>query len=102
LCKNRVSLTPGASAEKVLQPLFNVMHETLFDGRFIHMDETVVQVLKEIDKSPTSHSYMWVQISGPSGKPVVIYDYDPSCSGAVPAHLLQGYQGYLMTDGYEG
>ena len=33
---------------------------------------------------------------------VVIYDYDPSRSGEVPARLLLGYQGYLMTDGYEG
>jgi len=90
------------SAEKVLQPLFNVMRDTLFDGRFIHMDETVVQVLKEKDKAPTSNSYMWVGVGGPPDKPVVIYDYDPSRSGAVPTRLLQGYQGYLMTDGYEG
>ena len=33
---------------------------------------------------------------------MVIYDYDPSRSGAVPSRLLQGYQGYLMTDGYDG
>jgi len=90
------------SAETTLQPLFNVMRDTLFDGRFIHMDETVVQVLKEKDKSPTSNSYMWVGVGGPPDKPVVIYDYDPSRSGAVPARLLQGYEGYLMTDGYEG
>jgi len=61
-----------------------------------------VQVLKEKDKRPNSNSYMWVQAGGPPGKPVVIYDYDPSRSGAVPTRLLQGYQGYLMTDGYEG
>ena len=90
------------SAETTLQPLFNVMRDILFDGRYIHMDETVVQVLKEKDKSPTSNSYMWVGVGGPPGKPVVIYDYDPSCSGAVPARLLQDYKGYLMTDGYEG
>jgi len=85
-----------------LQPLFNLMRDTLFDGRFVHMDETVVQVLKEKDKSPTAPSYMWVGVGGPPGKPVVIYDYDPHRSGSVPARLLQGYQGYLMTDGYTG
>ena len=90
------------AAETTLQPLFNLARETLFDGRFIHMDETVVQVLKEKDKSPTSNSYMWVCVGGPPGKPVVIYDYEPSRSGAVPARLLQGYKGYLMTDGYAG
>lgn len=86
----------------VLQPLFNLARDALFDGAFIHMDETVVQVLKEPGKKPTSNSYMWVQTGGPPGKPVVIFDYDPSRSGCVPVRLLQGYQGYLMTDGYDG
>jgi hypothetical protein len=30
------------------------------------------------------------------------YDYDPSRSSLVPLRLLQGYQGYVMTDGYDG
>ena len=90
----------GAAA--LLQPLHNLMRDTLFDGPFMHMDETVVQVLKEKDKSPTSNSYMWVQAGGSPGQPVVIYDYDPSRSGAVPIRLLLDYQGYLMTDGYAG
>ena len=86
----------------MLQPLHNLMRDTLFDGPFMHMDETVVQVLKEKGKQPTSNSYMWVQTGGPPGKPVVIYDYEPSRSSVVPLRLLQGYQGYLMTDGYDG
>jgi transposase len=89
-------------ASHLLQPLHNLMRDTLFDGPFMHMDETVVQVLKEKDKSPTSNSYMWVQTGGPPGKPVIIYDYDPSRSGEVPSRLLLGYEGYLMTDGYDG
>ena len=89
-------------AGELLQPLHNLMRDTLFDGPFMHIDETVVQVLKEKGKQPTSNSYMWVQTGGPPGKPVVIYDYDPSRSSEVPLRLLQGYQGYLMTDGYDG
>ena len=89
-------------AGTALQPLHNLMRDTLFDAPFIHMDETGVQVLKEKGKSPTSQSYMWVQTGGPPDKPVVIYDYDPSRSGEVPARLLEGFKGYLMTDGYEG
>ena len=62
--------------------------------------------MKEKDKTQTSNSYMWVQAGGPPGKPVVIYDYDPSRSGAVPTRLLQDYQGCAalqqLTDGYEG
>ena len=90
------------AVSQMLQPLHNLMRDALFDGKFIHMDETVVQVLKEKGKAPTSNSYMWVQSGGPPGRPVVIYDYDPSRSSEVPARLLLGYQGYLMTDGYDG
>lgn len=89
-------------AGDALQPLHNLMRDTLLDAPFIHMDETPVQVLKEKGKSPSSQSYMWVQTGGPPGKNVVIFDYDPSRSGDVPARLLASYQGYVMTDGYEG
>ena len=89
-------------AGRMLQPLHNLMREALTEGPFLHVDETVVQVLKEVGKKPTSTSYMWVQTGGPPGKPVILYDYDPSRSGQVPVRLLEGYQGYLMTDGYEG
>jgi transposase len=86
----------------LLQPLHNLMRDILLDGSLIHMDETVVQVLKEKDKAPTSNSYMWVQTGGPPDKPVVLYDYDPSRSASVPTALIEGFKGYLMTDGYDG
>lgn len=87
---------------EVLQPVFNLMRDALFEHDVIHMDETVVQVLKEHGRAATSNSYMWVQTGGPPGRTVVIYDYDPSRSGEVPKRLLAGFRGYLMTDGYEG
>ncbi|PLC51978.1 hypothetical protein CR155_20575 [Pollutimonas nitritireducens] len=90
------------NVSKVLQPLHNLARDALLDSAVIHMDETTVQVLKEPDKAPTSQSYMWVQRGGPPDKPVILYDYDPSRSGQVPLRLLEGWQGYLMTDGYEG
>ena len=88
--------------KNVVQPLFNLMRDSLFDHDVIFMDETVVQVLKVPDKNPTSNSYMWVQVGGAPGKTVVIYDFDPSRSAAVPVRLLHDYRGYLMTDGYKG
>ena len=44
-------------ASHLLQPLHNLMRDALFDGPFMHMDETVVQVLKEKGRQPTSNSY---------------------------------------------
>ena len=88
-------------AASLLQPLHNLMRDVLLDSAFLHMDETVVQVLKEDGKTPTSTSYMWVQMGGPPDKPVILFDYDPSRSSEVPARLLEGYRGYLMTNGYD-
>lgn len=85
-----------------MQPLLNLLRDTLLDASVIHMDETPVQVLKEPGRAASTQSYMWVQRGGPPGKPVVLFDYDPSRSGQVPLRLLAGWRGYLMTDGYEG
>lgn len=90
------------AGSKLLQPLHNLMRDILLDCALIYMDETVVQVLKEAGKTPTSNSYMWVQSGGPPDKPVVLFDYDPSRSATVPTRLLEGFKGYLMTDGYAG
>jgi transposase len=61
-----------------------------------------VQVLKEAGRRAQSQSYLWVQRGGPPDGRVILYDYDPSRSGAVPQRLLAGYRGYLQTDGYDG
>ncbi|OVZ63777.1 transposase [Pigmentiphaga sp. NML030171] len=87
---------------QALQPIHNLLRDHLLSAPVLHMDETTVQVLKEPGKAASSTSYMWVQTGGPPDRPVVIYDYDASRSGQVPQRLLEGWQGFLMTDGYEG
>ena len=88
---------------ELIQPLINLLRDSLLDEAVIHVDETPVQVLRESGKSAQSQSYMWVQASGVySAKPVILFDYDPSRSGQVPKRLLQDYRGVIMVDGYEG
>ena len=84
------------------QPLLNRLRDELLDFDCLQMDETPVQVLKEGGKAATSKSSMWVQRGGPPDKPVIVFDYDPSRSQQVPLRLLDGFQGYLQSDGYEG
>ena len=45
---------------------------------------------------------MWVTLGGPPGQPSVWFEYDPSRGQEVPLRLLDGFQGYLQTDGYAG
>ena len=81
-------------------PLINLLNEQMLEQPLIHCDETRLQVLNS-DKAPTADHWMWVRAAGPPGKRIVLFDYDPSRGGAVPKRLLQGYQGILLTDGYE-
>jgi len=78
------------------------MREHQHTGSLIQMDETRIQVLKEKGYVATGNKYMWVTLGGPPDEPIVIFDYDPSGGHEVPLRLLDGYNGYLQTDGYVG
>lgn len=85
-----------------LEPLYGVMKKHLIAEPVIHADETVVQVLKEEGKNPSSESRMWVYASGKSKTPVVLFEYQPTRSGQHAKRFLEGFSGFLQTDGYAG
>ena len=87
---------------QVLQPLVNLLREKQNESHIVAMDETRIQVLKEPGKAATSDKYMWVSLGGPPDEQSVLFHYDPSRSGEVPLELLEGFKGYLQTDGYVG
>ena len=84
---------------KELMPLANLIKEHTFSWKVVHIDETVVQVLKEQGKKPTSKSYAWVAARNDE-KPSVYFEYHPSRSGKIASELLNEYPGYVVTDGY--
>jgi transposase len=87
---------------KLIQPLINLMQEQLISYAIQQIDETTVQVLKEAGKAASTKSYMWVQRGGPPTAAVILFTYASSRSQSVAEQRLEGYQGYLQTDGYAG
>ena len=87
---------------ELVQPLVNLMAEEILSGDFLQMDETPFQVLKEEGKPATSLSYLWVRRGGPPDHPLLLFEYADSRRGQVAKDLLEGFQGILQTDGYEG
>lgn len=86
-----------------LSPVYEVLHEQLVRLDVIHADETELQVLHELNKSAQSKSYMWLyRSSGDAEQSIVLYEYQPSRSGENPKEFLNGFHGYLQTDGYSG
>jgi hypothetical protein len=78
------------------------MKKQLVSEPLIHADETVIQVLKEEGKKATAESRMWVYSSGRSPTSTVLYEYQPTRSGQHARRFLEGFSGYLQTDGYSG
>ncbi len=79
------------------------MHEMLCCRAVLHADETTLQVLHEPGKTPQSKSYMWLYRTGSDARhPIVLYEYQPSRRKEHPKAFLEGFKGYLHTDGYDG
>ncbi len=86
-----------------LKPVYDVLHEQLVKRDLLHADETELQVLREPDRKAQSKSYMWLyRTSGDADHPIVLYEYQAGRSGDYPKAFLEGFKGYLQTDGYAG
>jgi transposase len=98
----------GTLCNQVLQvgrrigPLLDLMWQDARGSPVIRMDETRVQVLKEADKTPQSQSYMWVTYAYRDRRPILLFRYHPGREGAMAWNMLEGFSGFLQTDGYAG
>jgi transposase len=89
-------------ADDWLSVLYSRMHELLVKEEVLFADETTVQVLKEVGKTPQSTSYMWLYRTGDRDRQIILYDYKPNRQGKNPKAFLKGFKGYLHVDGYSG
>ncbi|WP_431603355.1 IS66 family transposase [Clostridium beijerinckii] len=85
-----------------LKPVFNYMKEELLKRDYIHADETYLKVIEENGKDSNSKRFMWLYRSGGIENPVILYDYQKTRSGSCAEEFLEGFSGYLQTDGYDG
>jgi transposase len=101
----RVELDPSSLANwmikcgHLVQPLINLAYEQLRANDLLFMDETVLQVLKEEDRSAHQQSRMWVMTNN-SERRMVLFHYSPTRETCVADEMLDDFNGALMTDGY--
>lgn len=87
-------------ANNWLNFLYERMHFYLNQEAVIHADESPLQVL---DEKKNSKGYMWLYASAEKGDyRMYLYEYQPSRSKSNPKRFLNGFKGYLQTDGYAG
>ena len=90
-------------SQNYFQPMYDYFHRELLKRSFAMADETRIQVLKEEDRRAQTQSFMWLFRSGEDGlPPIILYGYSPTRSGNHAREFLNGFHGYLETDGYQG
>lgn len=93
------------AGQEYIQPMYDYFHRELVKRRFLMMDETPVQVLKEEGRRAQSKSYFWLIRTGEDGlNPIILYNYTPTRAGENAKQFLKGIEPgfYLMADGYQG
>lgn len=90
-------------ADIYLRPFWEQLRKTLVSQGVVHADETVLQVLKEENRSAGSASRMWVYASAKRADiQIRCFDYRDSRSGECAKTFLDGFRGILISDGYSG
>lgn len=101
-----VDLTRATMARWMIQcankatPLINLMNEEGVSRPVIHIDETVLQVLKEAERKPEQKSFIWVYGANDE-KPFVCFRYYNTRGKTAASEILDGFKGVAVCDAYK-
>lgn len=86
---------------ELLKPFYIYLKELLIKNqvKVIHADETTLNVLEVNNKN---QCYVWLYTSSFYDYPIYIYEYQRSRSANNPKQFLKDYNGWLVTDAYDG
>ena len=91
-------------ADRYLQPLYDLMKEELLRSKYLHGDETRIQVIDEPDQKGSTQNWMWVYLTDESsGSPqMILFQYERTRAGYHPKEFLGNlFEGYFTCDGYQ-
>jgi len=84
-----------------LLPIYARLKFLLLQNDVLHADETSLQVIKEPGRAANTKSFMWLyRTSGDTNCPIVLYEYTETREDDHPQKFLEGFSGWLHTDGY--
>ena len=77
-------------ADRYLQPLYDLMKEELLRSKYLHGDETRLQVIDEPEQKGSTQNWMWVYLTDEySGSPrMALFQYERTRAGYHPKEFL--------------
>lgn len=91
-------------SDEILNPLYNAIKDRLINqtANVIHSDETPLEVLDYLRKENRKNGYIFAYVSSFYNNPIYLYDFNKTRETDKTKTLLDGYKGYMVTDGYAG
>lgn len=87
-----------SSTCKLIEPLYEALKKQVLQSSYLHADETPIKVLDKDKKGTTHRGYYWVYQN--SIDRTLFFDYQEGRGREGPMSVLENFQGYLQTDGY--
>ena len=87
-----------SSTCRLIEPLFEALKKQVLSSAYLHVDETPIKVLDKKKQGESHRGYYWVYQD--SIDKIVFFDYQEGRGRAGPMEVLENFQGYLQTDGY--
>lgn len=84
----------------LLEPLYQLHKQTVLGTKYLSADETTIAVLDEDKKGATHQGYFWAYYD--TVQRLVLFEYQKGRAAVYPKGVLKNYEGYLLSDGYEG
>ena len=81
-----------------LQPLINLMKDTIIDYDVSAIDATTLQVLDEVDRKAETKSQAYCIRGGPPGKEVSLYEYNAYKQRDYATDFFTDYTGFVCSD----
>lgn len=85
-------------ASRGIQPLINLLKDTILDYDIAAADPTFLQVLREPGREPTKKSYAFCIRGGPANNKSVLYEYNAENHKQFLANWFDGFRGFLQVD----
>ena len=91
-------------SDELLKPLYEAIKDRLINqtANVIHSDETPLEVLDYLKHENRKNGYIFAYVSSFYDNPIYLYDFNKTRETDKTKSLLDGYKGYIVTDGYAG
>ena len=91
-------------SDEILLPLYLAIKNRLVNPtvKVLHSDESHFEVLDYLKYEDRKNGYMFSYVSSFYDNPIYLYDFNKTRETDKTEELLEGYKGYIVTDGYAG